>query len=120
MDLRRVVDSQLLSCFFVLVGKMGVTTSKLFPGQGRNGVLFLTWVSAHSLSGHRSIVDFQLLTGVLADFPWQCGDSRSAPPLLGGLGPSSSGKALVVLTQGRQLGMSDPLPQPAPSWGSPT
>ena len=50
-----------------------MTTSKLFPGQGRNGVLFVTWVSARSLSGHRSIVDFQLPTGVLADFPLTVG-----------------------------------------------
>lgn len=69
MDLRSVVDSQLLSFFFVLVGRVGVTTSKLFPGRRGNGVLFLTWVSARSLSGHRSIVDFQLPTCVLPDFP---------------------------------------------------
>ena len=73
MDLRRVVDSQLLRFFFVLVGRVGVTTFKLFPSQGRNGVLFVMWVSARSLSGHRSIVDFQLPTGVLADFPLTVG-----------------------------------------------
>ena len=61
MGLRRVVDFQLLSFFFVLAGRVGVTTSKLFPGQSGNGVLFFSWVSARSLSGHRSVVDFHLL-----------------------------------------------------------